>query len=138
LRFTIEARRERPHNPRTVARPSLRSRLSGLRLALVALLLFAMQPLLHAHAMGRLPDGHVGGVHAPGADFANAAVGEEAPAADPVVVSEAHRVDDPALARVVAAPVTPASEERHDLPADPPPPPARAPRRACAPRGPPA
>ncbi len=54
-------------------RPLPRSRLSGLRLALLALLLFAMQPLLHAHALGRLPDGHVGGVHAPGADFANAA-----------------------------------------------------------------
>lgn len=119
-------------------RPLPRSRLSGLRLALVALLLFAMQPLLHAHAMGRLPAGHLGGVHAPGADFANAAVGEEAPAADPVVVSEAHRVDDPVLARTVATPVVPATAARHDLPADPPPPPASAPRRACAPRGPPA
>lgn len=119
-------------------RPLPRSRLSGLRLALVALLLFAMQPLLHAHAMGRLPDGHVGGVHAPGADFANAAVGEEAPAADPVVVSDAHRVDDPVLARTVAAPVAPTAEARHGLPANRPPPPARAPRRACAPRGPPA
>jgi hypothetical protein len=121
-----------------VDRPLPRSRLSGLRLALVALLLFAMQPLLHAHAMGRLPDGHVGGVHAPGADFANAAVGEEAPAAGPVVVSDAHRVDDPVLARAVAAPVAPAAEARHGLPADRPPPPASAPRRACAPRGPPA
>lgn len=119
-------------------RPLPRSRLSGLRLALVALLLFAMQPLLHAHAMGRLPAGHVGGVHAPGADFANAAVGEEVPAADPVVVSDAHRVDDPALACAVATPVAPASDARHDLPADPPAPPASAPRRACAPRGPPA
>lgn len=119
-------------------RPLPRPRLSGLRLALVALLLFAMQPLLHAHAMGRLPDGHVGGVHAPGADFANAAIGEEAPAADPVVVTEAHRVDDPVLARAVATPVAPESEARHDLPADPPPPPARAPRRDCAPRAPPA
>lgn len=119
-------------------RPLPRSRLSGLRLALVALLLFAMQPLLHAHALGRLPDGHVGGVHAPGADFANAAVGEEAPAADPVVVSEAHRVDDPVLARAFAVSVSPARDARHDLPADPPSPPARAPRRASAPRGPPA
>jgi hypothetical protein len=72
-------------------------RAQSLRLALVAILLFAMQPLLHAHPRGVLPPEHSAGLHSPAPDFARAGVGEGQLVPDPVVVAEANRLDDPLL-----------------------------------------
>ena len=64
---------------------------------MLSLLLFVLQPLLHAHPLGALPEDHRPGLHAPGADFAKAAVSDTHPVPDPVVVAEANRLDEPAL-----------------------------------------
>jgi len=72
-------------------------RTASLRLALVAILLFAMQPLLHAHPRGVLPQEHSAGLHSPAPDFARAGVAEGQFVPDPVVVAEANRLDDPLL-----------------------------------------
>lgn len=75
----------------------------GLRLVLLALLLFALQPLLHAHPSALFPADHREGVHGPGPDFARAAVGDADIALDPVVVAEGSRIDDsPAAAGTLA------------------------------------
>lgn len=112
-------------------------RAAGIRLALVALLLFALQPLLHAHPLGQLPDLHPEGLHAPGPDFARAAVGGGSPAPDPVAVSDANRIDDVALhgpadrGPVLARPASACSAAAPAIPRPQP----RC--RAHAPRGPP-
>ncbi len=113
--------------------PRLR-RIASLRLALVAVLLFAMQPLLHAHPRGVLPQEHRAGLHAPAPDFASAAVGEGQLVPDPVVVAEANLLDACVLPPTsVVAPIV----DRGDLPlailpstgiAPQPPPRAQAPR----------
>lgn len=104
---------------------------------MLALLLFVLQPLLHAHPLGALPNDHRAGLHAPGADFAKAAVGETHPSPDPVVVAEANRLDEPALPTGAACPPRPDAGATPAFAA-----PAwgissRPPRRATSPRGPP-
>lgn len=112
-------------------------RTAGFRLALLALLLFALQPLLHAHPLGQLPDLHAEGLHAPGPDFARAAVGGETPVPDPVAVSDANRIDDTALqgppgrAAIPACPASPCAAAPLVIPR------SRPRLEAHAPRGPP-
>jgi hypothetical protein len=117
-------------------RPSFR-RIASLRLALVAVLLFSMQPLLHAHPMGFVPQEHRDGLHAPGRDIASAAVGEGRLVPDPVVVAEANRLDESLLPPSTVAVPAPG---RGALPKAPGPATGIAPQpppRATAPRGPP-
>ena len=103
LRFTIQRGGKFPHNPRTVNGLASLRRTASLRLALFALLLFAVQPLLHAHPSAFSPLDHREGVHGPGPDFAKAAVGNADFAPDPVVVAEGTRLDDsPAAAGRIA------------------------------------
>lgn len=112
-------------------------RAASLQLVLFSLLLFAVQPLLHAHPSALFPPEHRDGVHGPGPDFAQSAVGETDFSPDPVVVAEGTRLDDsPAAAGTLAwrGPDTtvfvPAAAFETGLAPQPPP-------RAGAPRGPP-
>jgi hypothetical protein len=128
-------RRDRPDNRDQMTLARTRSVVA--RILALAVLLFAMQPLLHAHPGGRVPPAHAAGLHAPGPDLAAAA---SAPACipDPVVVADGLRDPDPAVVTdiVVRAPLG-SSPERF-LRLAPPgaaralaarPPPARAPPR---------
>jgi hypothetical protein len=103
LRFTIKPGAKFPQTSPTVTGLASLRRAASLRLALFALLLFAVQPLLHAHPSAIFPLDHREGVHGPGPDFARAAVGEADFAPDPVVVAEGTRLDDsPAAAGTIA------------------------------------
>ncbi len=104
---------------------------------LFSLLLFAVQPLLHAHPSAIFAPEHRDGVHGPGPDFAQSAVGEADFSPDPVVVAEGTRLDDsPASVGTLAsrgpdtALFVPAVIVEAGLAPQPPP-------RAGAPRGPP-
>jgi len=110
---------------------------TGLSLVLLALLLFALQPLLHAHPSALFPADHRDGIHGPGPDFAKAAVGDSDFAPDPVVVAEGTRLDDSPVVVGTIATRGPACDDTllsSQLPAGlaPQPPP-----RCSAPRGPP-
>lgn len=128
---------EFPHTPGIVSFLESLRRAACLRFTAFALLLFAVQPLLHAHPSALLPPEHRDGVHGPGADFAQSAVGEADFAPDPVVVAEGTRLDDnPAAAATIAtrgpdiAVFLPAPAFEAGLAPRPPP-------RPGAPRGPP-
>ncbi len=97
-------RRDRPDNRHHMTLPRTRSVVA--RILALAVLLFAMQPLLHAHPGGRVPPAHAAGLHAPGPDLA-AAAGAPAGIPDPVVVADGLRDPDPAVVAdiVVRAPL---------------------------------
>ena len=78
-------RRDRPDNRHHMTLPRTRSVVA--RILALAVLLFAMQPLLHAHPGGRVPPAHAAGLHAPGPDLA-AAAGAPACIPDPAVVAD--------------------------------------------------